>query len=249
MLRLHHSALIAAAALLTACASTVPAVTLKLDSKPQEAVNAVRDWDKVAARITAELSQRGMLIAPQPGVTPATPPWGPYYVHVLTPGSTFLQSVADSLRTNIVNAGGTVARTPAGAVVINLSVDYVKHGPREQLPGGEFAALGTVIAAGAAIAGGTPYSNPWVAAAVAGGSALAYGILADAYAAQYPSLGGEMMWRASVVSSQQVLMRVGAPVYVPTGDLPLYRGDTTLAEMNTPGTVMAPAVRRMRYDP
>ena len=247
MLRLHHSALLAASVVLAACAQSQPPVAVKIDNRPQESANTVRDWDKVALRITTELAQRGMLITPQPGITPATPPWGPYYVHVLTPRSTFLQSVAESLRTNIVNSGGAIARTPAGAVVINLQVDHVKHGPREQPAGGEFTALGTAVAVGAAISGGTPYANPWIAAAVAGGSALAGGILADAYLSQYPLMTGEVMWRASIVTPQQVLMRVGSTVYVSSGDLALYAGDVTLSEMTTPGVAMLPPVRRMRY--
>jgi len=224
-----------------------PPVAMKVDNRPQDSANTVRDWDKVAGRITAELAQRGMLIAPQPGVTPATPPWGPYYVHVQTPRSTFLQSVAESLRTNIVNSGGAIARAPAGAVVINLNADFIKHGPREQPAGGEATAIGTAVAAGAVIAAGAPYANPWIGAAVAGGAALAGGILTDAYISQYPMMTGEAVWRATIVSPQQALMRVGGTLYVSTGDLPLYVGDVTLAEMTTPGAAPNLQVKRIRY--
>jgi hypothetical protein len=247
MLRLHHCALLAAAVSLAACATNQPPVAWKTDNQPQQSANTVRDWDKVAGRITSELAQRGMLIAPKEGATPATPPWGPYYVHVQVPRSTFLQSVGESLRTNIVNAGGAIARSPAGAVVINLDADFIKHGPREQPAGGEATAIGTAVAAGAAIAGGTPYANPWIAAAVAGGSALALGILTDAYISQYPMMNGETTWRATIVSPQQALMRVSGTLYVSTGDLRLYVGDVKLAEMSTPGAAANLQVKRMRY--
>jgi len=244
MLRLHHCAFVAVALAVGACSQ--PPIASK-PAIPQEAANTVRDWDKAAQRITQELVQRGMLIAPQPGVTPASPPWGPYYVHVQQPNSAFLQGVADSLRTSITNSGGTVSRTPVGAVVINLDVAWVKHGMRDQLAGGEFTTAGAIATLATFAAAGAPYSSPWVGAAAATGALMGSSIIADTYLNAYPVKTGEIMWRATVASPQQVLMQVGGPMYVSASDLALYAGDTRLAEMTTPGTPISVQARRIRY--
>jgi hypothetical protein len=245
MLRPHLGIFAAAALALAAC--TQPPVALK-DGTAQQSATSVRDWDSVAHRITAELTQRGMLLTPQPGVAPSAPPWGPYYVHVVTPGSTFLQAVADTLKADIANRGGTVARIPDGAVVINLQVDYLKHGPRENLPGGELTALGVAAVAGGIVSGVSPL-NTWAAGGTAAGAVLGAAVAGDLYKGMYPSLNGEVIWQASIVTPQQVLMQVRAPLYVSSGDLPLYAGDVKLTQMTTPGTPTVLEARRMRYDP
>jgi len=245
MLRPHLGVFAAATLALAAC--TQPPIALK-DGAPQQSATSVRDWDSVAHRITGELTQRGMLLAPQPGVTPGAPPWGPYYIHVVTPGSSFLQAVADTLKADIANHGGTVARIPDGAVVINLQVGYVKHGPRDQLPGGELTALSVAAVAGGIIAGVSPTSS-WAAGGTAAGALVAAAVAGDVYKGMYPTLNGELIWQASIVTPQQVLMQVGAPLYVSASDIPLYAGDVTLTQMTTPGAPTVLEARRMRYDP
>jgi len=245
MLRPHLGALAAATLALAAC--TQPPIALK-GARSQQSATSVRDWDRVAERITAELTQRGMLLVPQPGAAPSPPPWGPYYIHVVTPGSSFLQEVATTLKTDITNRGGTIARVPDGAVVINLQVDYLKHGPRDQLAGGELTAIAVASAAGGLISAMSP-ANTWATGGIAAGTLLGAAVLGDMYKSAYPVMTGEVMWQASIVSPQQVLMQVGAPLYVSAGDIPLYAGDVKLAQLTTPGTSTVVEARRMRYDP
>jgi len=253
MLRLHHgfklSLFCAAALAVTACtqAGLAPKTQVQMES-----AMTGRDWDAVAARIADELRQRGMLVPPQAGAAPSSSPWGPYYVHAVTPGSAFLQSVSASLQSAIIAAGGTVARTPEGATVINLRVDFVRHGPREQAPGG----AGTVAGAAygmSSIAGSSAMANAsttmWPAAGAAAGAALATGFLADQFLLANPTMAAEATWQASISTSKQVLMQIGAPMYIASGDVPLYAGDVRLAEMTSPGAATNVAVRKMRYDP
>ena len=245
MLRLHHSVICAAALTLAACtqASLAPKVGMS-----QESAVTAQDWDQIAHRIAGELRQRGMLLAPQAGIAPGAPPWGPYYVNVTTPDSAFLKSVANSLKADIISAGGTVAQVPNGAVVINLKVDFVRHGPREQVPGGAgtfggtMAGLGIIAGSSAAAATG-----PWGAAGIAAGSAVAGGLLTDNFLLANPTMMGEALWQASISSKQQVLMQVGGAVYIASGDIPLYTGDARLAEMTTPGAAMQLQTIRLRY--
>jgi hypothetical protein len=245
MLRPPLGALAVAALALAAC--TQPPIALK-DGAPQQSATSVRDWDNVAHQITAELTQRGMLLTPQPGVAPSPPPWGPYYIHAVTPGSSFLQEVGDTLKADITNRGGTIARVPDGAVVINLQVDYLKHGPRDQLPGGELTAIAVASGAGALISAMSP-ATTWASGGIAAGTLLGAAVLGDVYKSAYPVMNGEVIWRASIVSPQQVLMQVGAPLYVSAGDIPLYAGNVKLAQLTTPGVSTMVEARRMRYDP
>ncbi len=245
MLRLHQSVICAAALTLAACtqAPLTPKAAVSMDS-----ATTGQDWQQISHRIAWELRQRGMLLAPLAGVTPGAPPWGPYYVHVLTPDSAFLKSVADTLKADIIGAGGTVAAAPDGAVVINLKVDYVRHGPREQVPGGAGAAVGTLVGLGKIA--GSPAAHAtgaWGAAGIAAGGALAGGLIADSFLTNNPSMMGEATWQASIHSRQQVLMQVGGAVYISSADIPLYTGDVKLAEMSTPGASMRLDTIRLRY--
>ena len=245
MLRLHHSLLCAAALALSACtqATLAPKTGVSMES-----ANSARDWQRIAYRITGELRQRGMLVPPQAGVAAGSQPWGPYYVHVLTPDSAFLKSVADTLKADIIAAGGTVAQTPDGAMVINLKADFVRHGPPEQMPGGAGTLAGTLTGLGliggsaAAAATGT-----WGLVGITAGSALGGGMLADQFLRANPTMVGEAHWQASISSRQQVLMQVGGAVYINSSDIPLYTGDVQLAEMTTPGSATRLETRRLRY--
>ena len=110
MLRLHHSVICAAALALAACTQ---APLAPKSSVSMESATTSQDWAGVAHRIAGELRQRGMLVPPQAGATPSASPWGPYYVHAVTPGSAFLQSVATSLKSSIIAAGGAAPATIA----------------------------------------------------------------------------------------------------------------------------------------
>lgn len=245
MLRLHHSVICAAALTLAACnqAPLAPKPYVSMESATTD-----QDWQQIAHGIADELRQRGMLLAPQAGMTPGSPPWGPYYVHLLTPDSAFLKSVANTLKADIIRAGGTVASVPDGAVVINLKVDFVRHGPREQAPAGLGATAGTLGAIGA-IAGSSAATatGPWGAAGIAAGSALASGLVVDQFLRGNPTMMGEALWQASIQSKQQVLMQVGGAVYISSADIPFYTGDVRLAEMFTPGASLRLETIRLRY--
>ena len=245
MLRLHHSVICAAALTLAACtqAPLTPKAAVSMDSATTN-----QDWQQISHNIAGALRQRGMLLAPMAGITPGSPPWGPYYVHVQTPDSAFLKSVADTLKADIISAGGTVASAPDGAVVINLKVDYVRHGPREQVPAGAGAAVGTVLGLGT-IAGSSAAraTGSWSSAGIAAGSALLGGVIADSFLMNNPTMMGEALWQASIHSKQQVLMQVGGAVYISSADIPLYTGDVKLAEMTTPGASLRLETIRLRY--
>ena len=245
MLRLHQSVICAAALTLAACtqAPLAPKSTVSMES-----ATTTQDWAGVAHRIAGELRQRGMLLAPQAGMNPGAPPWGPYYVNATTPDSSFLKAVADTLKADIISAGGTVSPVPEGAVVINLKVDFVKHGPREQLPGGLGTTVGTI--AGLAMIGGSTAAaatGPWGAVGIAAGTAAAGGIIGDTFFLNNPTMMGEAIWQASISSKQQMLMQVGGGMYISSADIPLYTGDARLADMTTPGVSTRLETHRLRY--
>lgn len=247
MLRLHHIALLAAAVALGAC--TQPPITPKT-TLSQESATTTRDWTVPARRITAELRQRGMLLAPLPGLTPGTPPWGPYYIHVTTPQSAFLRGVEDTLKAEIIANGGTVARVPDHAVVINLKVDFIKHGAPEQVPPGLATTIGTIVGIGMLASGpgaSAAVIGNWASTGIKAGAAAASGIAVDSLLSSYPLLNAEAVWTATIAGPQQVMLLVQDRFYVPVSDLPLYQGDVRVAEITTPGPAMTPPVRRMRY--
>lgn len=245
MLRFHHSVIFAAAFSLAAC--TQPPLAPKVGG-PMESAVTTQDWDMVAHRIAGELRARGMLLAPQAAMAPGTPPWGPYYINATTPDSAFLRSVSGTLKSDIIAAGGTVATVPDGAVVINLRVDFVKHGPREQVPAGAGTGAGALVGLGS-IAGSraATATGPWGAAGIAAGSAVAGGLIADSFLSNNPTMMGEAQWLASISSKQQVLMAVSGAAYISSADIPLYSGDVRLADMTTPGVSTNLEVRRLRY--
>ena len=103
-----------------------PMVALKAPAF-QTKENTARDWNDVAEAIASGLADNGYL--PQAGQpTPERVPV-PVFVRVRVPNSTFIRAVGDALQGDILARGGTVARTPEGATVVNLDATVVVRGP------------------------------------------------------------------------------------------------------------------------
>jgi len=215
---------LAALCLLGGC--NQPAVSLKPPAF-QNSENTVRDWNDVAHQIADEMTVRGLL--PAPATTPGqrAVPVKPVFIRAQAPGSAFIRQVGIELEADILLRGGTVARTPAGATVVNLDVDFVKWSPRDKPPGllGTTAAVAT--APGVVIGGSVPTSR-WALADAAGFSAVGLGVAADTIIALTPMSNSEAIWEASVVTDNQIVMRLQQPVYVRDRDIPLYAKTTTL---------------------
>jgi hypothetical protein len=235
---------IAIACIIGGC--TQPAVAPKAPSF-QASENTVRDWNTVAGRIADLMSERGYLAPPVVPNVP-TPPthasYGAFFVNVVAPGSTFLHEVRAGLQTEILARGGTVSRSPADAVVVNLDVDVVHWGARTTWPGG----LGTVsgLASGAAIlvAEGGPYSSPALFGITAG-----TGIAADAILSMVPNTNVEAVWEASILRGGEVLMDVHEPVYVGPYDARLYESATRFGAMDSFASRVENVPVRLRYAP
>jgi hypothetical protein len=223
-----------------------PAVSLKPPAfQPSE--NTVRDWDDVAQAIATGMAARGLL--PTPGQPPPPPSaLTPVYLRLCAPDSAFVVNVATALEADILERGGTVARTPNGATVVNLDVDWVKWGPRDKPPGllGTTAAL---LLTPAIVIGASVPMATWTAADAAGATAAGVGVLADLLIAITPTMNAEAVWEATIITNDRVVMDLRAPVYVRERDLPLYNKVASLGprdswESNTPL-----GVRRIRLDP
>jgi hypothetical protein len=215
---------LAALCLLGGC--NQPAVSLKPPAF-QNSENTVRDWNDVAHQIAEEMTVRGLLPAPitTPGQRAA--PVKPVFVRAQAPGSAFIRQVETELEADILLRGGTVARTPAGATVVNLDVDFVKWSPRDKPPGLLGTTAAVAAAPGAVIGASVPISG-WALADTAGFSGLGLGVAADTIIALTPMSNSEAIWEASVVTDNQVVMRLQQPVYVRDRDIPLYTKTTTL---------------------
>jgi hypothetical protein len=215
---------LAALCLLGGC--NQPAVSLKPPAF-QNSENTVRDWNDVAHQIAEEMTVRGLLPAPitTPGQRAA--PVKPVFVRAQAPGSAFIRQVETELEADILLRGGTVARTPAGATVVNLDVDFVKWSPRDKPPGLLGTTAAVAAAPGAVIGASVPISG-WALADTAGFSGLGLGVAADTIIALTPTSNSEAIWEASVVTDNQVVMRLQQPVYVRDRDIPLYTKTTTL---------------------
>jgi hypothetical protein len=205
-----------------------PAVTLKAPAF-QSSENTVRDWNDIAHRIASEMAARGLLPSSrQPVPANATLPL-PVYVRAPAPGSAFLRVVASELEADILQSGGSVARTPYGATVVNLNVEFVRWSPRDKPPGliGTTAAIAAIP--GIVIGASAPMST-WTAADAASFAALGYGLFADAIIALTPLTNTEAIWEATIVTDDRVLLRLQELVYVRAGDIPLYAraGDVPL---------------------
>jgi hypothetical protein len=216
---------LAALCLLSGC--NQPAVTLKPPAF-QSSENTVRDWNDVAHAIAAGMAARALL---PPGPLPPAPQGystKPIFVRVQAPGSAFVDQVARELEADVLARGGTVARTPAGATVVNLDVDFVKWSPRDKPPGLFGLAAGVATVPGIVIGASQPMST-WTAADAASFSAVGVGLAADTLIALTPTSNAEAIWEASIVTGDQVVMRLQQPVYVRDRDIPLYTKTANLA--------------------
>ncbi len=112
--------------IMLAAGCTSPAVGWK-EPAVQEAATNVRDWRDIAEAAVLSMEQKGAI--PTPGHPPrmdgSLPLPGPYYVHVLSQGSTFLEELKLGIEQRLQKRGFPIARTPAGATVLNLDLDVV----------------------------------------------------------------------------------------------------------------------------
>jgi hypothetical protein len=122
----RHAVLCLAAAAWLLAGCNRPMVSLKAPGFETKE-NTVRDWNNVAQTITSGLAANGYL-STAAQTAPANEPV-PVFVRVRAPDSTFVRAVADALEGDILASGGTVARTPEGATVVNLDVTVVVRGP------------------------------------------------------------------------------------------------------------------------
>ena len=236
----------AAALLLSAC--NQPAVSLKPPAS-QDSENTVRDWDVVAHKITAQMTARGLLPAAmiQPQTSPS-PPLRPVHVRVAAPDNAFLREVANQVEADILQHGGAIARTPAGATVVNLDVSFVQWSPRDKPPGMLGTEAAAIAATGAVLAGSGPYS--YVGALTAAGiTAGIVGVAADFSTAITPTSNTEAVWEATVVAGDSVLMRLREPVYIRNNDIALYAKSTDLAPASSWGSSRPLPAVRVRFQP
>jgi hypothetical protein len=234
-------------ALLSAC--TQPAVAPKPPAFQESAVT-VRDWDRVASHIASDMERSGLL----PGTT-ASPGQAlapkAYYIHAVSNGSAFLNSVRDALTSEILSRGGSVAALPVGATVINLDVDWVRWGSRPAAPNGTGTLSGLktgLLVSALDLGAGTPADKiaqlaPLEIAALTAG----LGLTADVVRALTPTQGSEAAWRAYIVSPTQVLFHVREPIYVETSDLPLYHASTRTGSIPSPGPSVALISRPLQF--
>jgi hypothetical protein len=92
----------------------------------QEKADAIRDWKVVAHQIALDMMWRGLLPNPMAGATNVTAaPSRPYYITVGIRSSKFLHEVRQSLQSEILLCGGTVASSERDAIPIHLDADVV----------------------------------------------------------------------------------------------------------------------------
>ncbi len=217
-MRGHTKFCLAALCLLGAC--NQPAVSLKAPAF-QSSENTVRDWNDVAHEIATAMAAHGLLPPVAPEVASANYVAKPVFIHVQALGSAFAQQVAAELQADIVARGAIVARTPAGATVVNLDVDFVKWSPRDKPPGlaGSIAAVEGI--SGIVVAASLPMST-WTAADAAASGAAGFGVLSDALIALTPVSNAEAVWKASVVTDDQIVLSLLKPIYIRDHDISLY---------------------------
>jgi hypothetical protein len=244
---LHRSLLCLTVVSCLAAGCNQPAVTLKPPAF-QSSENTVRDWNDVAHRIAAEMTSLGLLPSPWQPAQPGSAPSKPVFVKPLAQDSAFVRLVAGELEGDVLRSGGAVARTPYGATVVNLDVDFVRWSPRDKPPGllGTTAAIAAIP--GIVIGASAPMST-WTAADAASFAALGYGLFADAVLAMTPLTNAEAVWTATIVTDDRVVMSLREPVYVRAGDLPLYARAAAVAPTPSWTDGHPPPLHRMRYDP
>jgi len=214
----------------------------------QSSENTVRDWNDVAHRIATVMASIGLLPpSGQAEVTNAPPP-KPVFVRLQAPDSAFVRGVADELESEILQRGGIVARTPFGATVVNLDVNVIRWGPRDKPPG----LLGTTAAVwsipGIVIGASLPMET-WTAADAFAATAVGVGVLSDLVLALTPTMNAEAVWEATIVTSDQVLMKIREPVYIRAFDIPLYAKALSLSPMSSSSRNEPLRVRAILYGP
>jgi hypothetical protein len=190
------------------------------------------------------MTSRGLLPPVVPGQAPSWRPPGPFFVRAQAPDTAFVRYVADELESEILRRGGTVARTPNGATVVNLDVDFVQWSPRDKPPGLLFTGAGVLTIPGIVIGASRPVPT-WLLAQTAIGT----GALADLAIAMTPTMNAEAIWQATIVSGDHLVMKIQQPVYVRPNDIPLYAKTTDLGPVSSPGSGDLLRIRTIRYDP
>lgn len=225
-----------------------PAVTLKAPAS-QSSENTVRDWNDVAHTIARGMASRDLLPAYGRPVSTNVPLTKPVFVRVQAPDSAFLQVVADELTSDVLKSGGSVARSAAGATVVNLDVDFVRWSPRDKPPGMLGTAAGVAAIPGIVIGASVPMSA-WVAADAAGFTAAGLGIVSDAVIAVTPLTNAEAVWKATIITDDRVVMKLQEPVYIRDRDIPLYAKATNLTPVASWSNAERPLIARpLHYDP
>jgi hypothetical protein len=224
-----------------------PAVTLKAPAF-QSSENTVRDWNDIADKIASGLMTSGLIATTtQPGLaTEATAK--PVFVNVQALDSAFIQQVAARLGSDLLEKGVVLARTPAGATVVNLDANFVRWGPRDKPPGmvGTLAALSAIPAV---VIGTSVPMSTWTAADAGAFTGLGMGAFFDLLIAATPTMNAEVVWQAVVVTDDRVVLALQEPVYIRAPDIPLYAKATTLRPIASWTTQAPLASRVIRYDP
>lgn len=222
-----------------------PAVSLKPPAF-QSSENTVRDWNDVAHKISNTMASLALVPAVgQPEV--ATPP-RPVFIRVQAPDSAFVQQVAAELESDILQRGGVVARTPSGATVVNLDVDFVRWGPRDKPPG--LAGLGAaVLSVPATVWAASMPISTWTAADAAAFTAFGLGAYLDLAIALTPTMNAEAIWAATIITNDRTVMKLQEPVYIRAPDIPLYAKATTLSPVASWSQTAGLRPRTIRFDP
>jgi hypothetical protein len=216
----------------------------------QSSENTVRDWNDVAHRIASEMAWLSFVPSyptEQPQSVNTQSP-RPVFIRAQAVDSAFVQHVADELEADILRRGGTIARSPSGATVVNLDVNFIQWGPRDKPPG----LLGTtaaVLAVPGIVMGASAPMSTWVAADAAAFTAAGVGILADAAIALTPTMNAEAVWQATIVTSDRMVMKLQAPVYIRASDISLYAKETSLSPVTSWSSNAPLRPRQIRYDP
>jgi hypothetical protein len=161
---------------------------------------------------------------------------------VQAPGAVFLQEAREALIAEILLRGGTVARAPAGSVVINLDAEVVDWGFATARSDGTYAVAGGATGAGVLI-GASGGIAPLGVAGIAAGS----GLVAEALLALMPGTNAEVAWRATIVSDERIVLQIGEAMYVPESDIPLYQSSSkiqAIASLTPPAPLQ---VRQLRF--
>jgi hypothetical protein len=237
-----------ATCLLVSC--NQPAVTPKPPAF-QSSENTVRDWSDVAHRISSEMAWLALVPSyPTEQAQPANvPPERPVFIRMQAVDSAFVRHIADALESDILRRGGTVTRSPDGATVVNLDVNFVQWGPRDKPAGLLGTTLGLAAIPGIVIGASAPMST-WTAVDAASFAAVGYGALFDALIALYPTMNAEAVWQATIVTNDRVVMKLQEPVYIRSPDIPLYAKETSvspLSSWSSGNRTLRP--RTIRYDP